>query len=236
MTNGPMSSRRAGLTLVVGLIAVVLGLILSSGPFGSLASMPSPRTSAQEAPAASAVPGDLDCDADIDVVDALLILRIVAALATVSDCGASDVNCSGRTDAVDALALLREMARLSPMTVPDGCPGLDHEKLKLFVEIDRLSCEPPTVGLGQATDCYYSVTSSGEDHELSWDFSGGVAFESVPAILGLSCPPDNLPCTFATAGTQSVTFLSSGKKTITLTACAMGSCDSATQAITLAAE
>ena len=221
------SSRPPRLILAAAFMPLIMSLTLLAGPTTATeSSVSDDRTIASEASDTDAIPGDVDCNGDIEVVDALLILREVVALATTSGCGTSDVNCSGATDAVDALALLREMARLSPMPVPDGCPGIDHGKVKPFVEIDSLSCEPATVDPGQAIECYYSVSSSGADHELLWDFGGGTVTRALPAVLGVSCPPDSLPCTFATAGTQSVTFQTSGEKTITLTACATVYCDS----------
>ncbi len=64
---------------------------------------------------------DLNCDGDVDVGDSLVILRLVAGIA--SDCangggsqGAAprgDLNCDGRVDARDILLLMRHLAGIS---------------------------------------------------------------------------------------------------------------------------
>ena len=228
-----LSSSRMPSLIVVAASLSVMSLALLPGRFASAASFP-PNAPIMANESSAANYGDLDCDDDIDVVDALLILRRVASLVAASGCGTSDVDCSGVTDAVDALALLREMARLSPLPVPDGCPGVDHGKVTPFVKIDRLNCEPAAVAVGQATDCFYSVGSSGADHELTWDFAGG-SVTSGPGALSVVCPPDHLPCTYSSSGTYSVTFQTSGDSMITLTACAKGSCDSMTVIVAVAA-
>lgn len=68
--------------------------------------------------------GDADCSGAIDAVDALAVLREVAALPTTAGCLAhADVNCSGARDAVDAMIILRFTAGLPP-NQPPGCPAL----------------------------------------------------------------------------------------------------------------
>lgn len=70
----------------------------------------------------SAFPGDTDCDLDADAVDALQVLRSVAALPVTAGCIASgDVNCDNRRTAVDALGILRSVALLPPISAPPGC-------------------------------------------------------------------------------------------------------------------
>ncbi len=67
------------------------------------------------APAGSTVvQGDVDCDSDVDAVDALQVLREVAGLSTQANCVrlAGDPGCNGNIDAVDALAILRFVANL----------------------------------------------------------------------------------------------------------------------------
>ena len=86
-----------------------------------------------EPPLPKVAMGDVDCDDDVDSVDALKALRHVAslsvaqtepcpdvgtALARVSDEGAAvetmgDVDCDGDVDSVDALKVLRHVASLS---------------------------------------------------------------------------------------------------------------------------
>jgi hypothetical protein len=68
--------------------------------------------------------GDADCSRIIDVVDALAVLREVAALPITAECLArADVNCSGALDTVDALIILRFTAGLPP-NQPPGCPPI----------------------------------------------------------------------------------------------------------------
>jgi hypothetical protein len=77
--------------------------------------------------------GDMDCDGDVDSVDALAILRVVAGLRPLTqeagcpDVGSSgaifgDLGCDGALDAVDALRILRFVAGLSAIPAPKGCP------------------------------------------------------------------------------------------------------------------
>jgi len=88
-------------------------------------------------------PGNVDCDQDVDAVDALHILRYVAQLPSMvpdncPDVGATpapmslagdgsqmrgDVDCDDDVDAVDALRILRYVAGLNP-NLPDGCPPI----------------------------------------------------------------------------------------------------------------
>ncbi len=65
--------------------------------------------------------GDVDCDGQIDAVDALLVLRFVAALGPFATCiQAGEVNCDAALDAVDALHILRFVAGLS-VSLREGC-------------------------------------------------------------------------------------------------------------------
>jgi hypothetical protein len=66
--------------------------------------------------------GDVDCDADKDAVDALHILREVAALAVSAGClFNADLDCNLEITVVDALFSLRGVAGL-PISLPEGCP------------------------------------------------------------------------------------------------------------------
>ncbi len=70
----------------------------------------------------SAFPGDTDCDYAADAVDALHVLRSVAALPVTAGCIASgNVDCDSDRDAVDALGILRYVAGLPPLSTPPGC-------------------------------------------------------------------------------------------------------------------
>jgi hypothetical protein len=69
-------------------------------------------------------PGDPDCNALINSLDALVTLRVVAALTVNAECiPNSDVNCSGNLTSVDALLILRFVAGL-PVQLPPGCPPI----------------------------------------------------------------------------------------------------------------
>src|SRR3989337_1324177 len=66
--------------------------------------------------------GDVNCDAAVNSIDSLQILRTVAGLSTSAAClaDAGDVNCDGDVNSVDSLRILRHVAGLSN-TTPDGC-------------------------------------------------------------------------------------------------------------------
>ena len=105
-------------------------------PTGAPTATPSasvtPTPGPSETPTPKALFGDMDCDGDVDAVDALAILRFVAGLPPLgqtepcSDVGSSggvfgDLDCDGDVDAVDALAVLRFLAGLSPLTQQEPC-------------------------------------------------------------------------------------------------------------------
>jgi hypothetical protein len=54
-------------------------------------------------------------------VDALGVLRYVAALGVPPCIGLADIDCDGDIDVVDALFILRFLAAL-PFPLPPGCP------------------------------------------------------------------------------------------------------------------
>lgn len=71
------------------------------------------------------IAGDTDCDATVDAVDALQVLRETAGLPAGAEClPAGDVNCDGARTAVDALFILRHVAAL-PVNQPDDCSPID---------------------------------------------------------------------------------------------------------------
>ncbi len=93
---------------------------------------PTPSPSPTQTPTSSPTPtvaprdiaGDVDCDKDADSVDALFVLRYVAALQPTANCIAQgDVDCDGDRDSVDALKILRHVAGL-PVNLPAGCPSI----------------------------------------------------------------------------------------------------------------
>lgn len=102
---------------------------------------PTPTTgppTATPTPSGEFAKGDVQCDNDIDPVDALTLQRHIAALTTsqqpgcpviggpaarISGAGSKtfgDMNCNAVVDAVDALFILRHVAEL-PVSLPDGC-------------------------------------------------------------------------------------------------------------------
>lgn len=86
---------------------------------------PEPTASPSPSPVKYAC-GDVDCDLDLDAVDALFLLRLVAALAPYAVCiDFGNVDCDEGIDAVDALGVLRKIAGL-PVTQPPGCPAVGY--------------------------------------------------------------------------------------------------------------
>lgn len=67
--------------------------------------------------------GDVDCDVDVDTVDALGTLQHIAAVSSPDCIESGDVNCSGALDAVDALAILRHVGGL-PVDQNQPCPQI----------------------------------------------------------------------------------------------------------------
>jgi hypothetical protein len=69
--------------------------------------------------------GDVNCDDEVNSVDALFILRGVAQIPPPAECLdiAGDVNCDGNRTSVDALGILRHVASL-PISRPEGCPDI----------------------------------------------------------------------------------------------------------------
>ena len=74
----------------------------------------------EEEPPLPGPSGDVDCDFDVDSVDALFVLRFAVSLAEPSCIAAADVDCDGDTDAVDALKIVRHVANLT-VALPEAC-------------------------------------------------------------------------------------------------------------------
>ena len=70
--------------------------------------------------------GDVDCDLDLDSVDALFVLRFVARLGQSACIGNGYVHCDPTISSLDALTILRKVARL-PLFQPAGCPPPGYE-------------------------------------------------------------------------------------------------------------
>lgn len=69
-------------------------------------------------------PGDVDCNGDIDAIDALFVLRTAAGMASQAACiDLGDVDCDSDIDAVDALRILRFVAHLPAPSAGD-CPAV----------------------------------------------------------------------------------------------------------------
>lgn len=71
--------------------------------------------------------GDVNCDANVNSIDSLQILRSVAGLSTTAPClaDAGDVNCDGAVNSIDSLRILRHVAGLSN-TTPNGCIAISE--------------------------------------------------------------------------------------------------------------
>ncbi|MFQ5472318.1 MAG: S8 family serine peptidase, partial [Dehalococcoidia bacterium] len=64
--------------------------------------------------------GDVDCDNDVDAVDALFVLKSSASFGDPDCIVAGDVDCDADVDAVDALKIAQHVANI-PVTLPQGC-------------------------------------------------------------------------------------------------------------------
>lgn len=70
--------------------------------------------------------GDVNCDREVDALDALAFLRELAALTSDTQCWLiADVNCDGTKDALDVLIILKYVAAL-PYELPAGCPPVNQ--------------------------------------------------------------------------------------------------------------
>lgn len=83
---------------------------------------PSPSPSPTPGPVAC---GDVDCDYDVDSVDALGVLRFVAQLSDPECIDKGYTNCDGFINSVDALFILRYVAQI-PAGGGDGCPVIGY--------------------------------------------------------------------------------------------------------------
>ncbi len=84
---------------------------------------PSPSPSPTPRPVAC---GDVDCDYDVDSVDALGVLRYVTQLSEPECIDKGYTNCDGFINSVDALFILRFVAQI-PSGGGDGCPIIGYE-------------------------------------------------------------------------------------------------------------
>lgn len=164
--------------LIIGLPVILALLVLSPG-------MPNASTTANP------LIGDFDCDADVDVVDSLLVLKRVAGLNEFESCVAvTDIDCDGDTDAVDALLMLRWVAKLS-VTLPAGCPAIGSQVTPLEVQVPAPPAPlPPPNGpaAAQATALATAVDQGSPNELAAWltvyDLLGIPVLNSTDTPLG----------------------------------------------------
>ncbi|MCH8814289.1 MAG: hypothetical protein IH957_04205 [Chloroflexi bacterium] len=81
------------------------------------------------------IQGDVNCNTDVDSVDALAVLQFVGGLpyeqqVPCPDIGSEvaslfgDADCDGDVDAVDSLGILRHIAALTPISQIEPCPDI----------------------------------------------------------------------------------------------------------------
>lgn len=109
------------------------------------------------------IQGDADCSGAIDAVDALVLLRHLAAIGEAPGClEAADVDCNGALDATDALKALRFVAGLA-VSQSEPCPEIgegleDAEGEPLGVTSEQLIAQALEAGhLDEETALLYSV-------------------------------------------------------------------------------
>lgn len=99
-------------------------------PSPSLTPTPPPAPTPSPTPTPTATPqpasaGDVDCNGDVDAIDALFVLRTTAGLASRAACiDLGDVDCDSDIDAVDALGILRFVAQLPAASGDGDCPAI----------------------------------------------------------------------------------------------------------------
>ena len=96
---------------LAALAAIAVTILLITSPWSATTSQGS-----------ATIQGDVDCDQDVDAVDALFDLKWVAGIEPFGDCTeeAGDTDCSGGIQSVDALHILRHLAAL-PSIVDGEC-------------------------------------------------------------------------------------------------------------------
>jgi hypothetical protein len=135
-----MGGRRAVSSLVALALVVAVAALVSLGvAAGARASSTRDTPPLPVAPAGvlPAVNGDVDCDGDVDPVDALKVMRWSAALSVIQTqpcplIGTAvpgppnlwgDVDCSGTVNSIDALKLLRFTVAI-PVFQTEPCPDI----------------------------------------------------------------------------------------------------------------
>ncbi len=188
------------LAVLAFLVVALAGL--SAGPGGTrgFAFQQPASSSTALAGDAAALPGDVNCDGAVNAVDALTLLRHVAALSVnqVQPCTAigtetdglafGDANCDGAVNAVDALAVLRHVAGIAPLQ-DCGAPGLVPDEIdgvtllietssgQDFVAVEDQGWDDTFAAMGiSAADVNLTTGTAPTDSDL--DFQMG-AFEIV---------------------------------------------------------
>ena len=147
------------------------------GPDGSnLTNLTNSETTNEQTSAWQSLPpatGDADCDAEVDSVDALQLLRAVAGL-TSNICAelAGNVKCDDGLTAVDSLFILRYVAQL-PVNLPPGCP--------------EIGAVPASFGTGTLDPTWEFDFDTGAQAvppargDIWWSHIGGVVYQMEPS-------------------------------------------------------
>ena len=122
LIHGPTIWTLSFVRILLPVLVVALAL-LSTPQFDDTAT--TSASSAVPTGQGAAIVGDVDCDQDVDAVDALQGLRSLSGLPSTAACleEAGDTDCDGDRDAVDSLRILRHTAALANST-PPGCPAI----------------------------------------------------------------------------------------------------------------
>lgn len=152
------------------------------------------------------IQGDVDCSQDVDAVDGLRILRVVAGLDASLACAAvADVNCDLAVDAIDALGIQRFVAGLAvsqdePCTdIGDAVEGasflIDAKVKPLYDELPGLDGGPSrpvgaAVGPDGSSDSYvtneivFDPENEGDLQEFLDEYGGTVIRDGVTRLPG----------------------------------------------------
>jgi hypothetical protein len=135
----------------------------------ALAAAPGPRP----AGAGPAVQGDVDCDASVNSVDALQVLRSVAGLSTNAGCldAAGDVDCSGGLSSIDALRILRYVAGL-PNPPVDGCSDIGGPMERRPTSAELIEADLLAGEIDEEAALLYKVYEAFGDDRLPTEYYG----------------------------------------------------------------
>jgi hypothetical protein len=163
------------------------------------------------------VTGDIDCDVDVDAVDALFVIRLADGLPNGGGgCGQSpDVDCSGSSDRADGVVVLRHVVGL-PLGLSSACAVIGMPAQAPL--IGDLHCADAKAA-GEAVAC--SATISGVVTYQWWTAPDGSPGEGVgQASSSVACAPDGGPCLYSgTIAGFTTAFPLPGEKSVALTVC-----------------